>query len=286
MMQRILNNILRQDSGQLQAVLGLDPSSARIEVQCLLQQVLQVKRAYLFAHPEHILNDDEEAAYQVLLQRRLGGEPIAYILEKREFFGMNLTVNSATLIPRPDTELLVELALQRMDSGDMQILDLGTGSGAIALALARQHPAAKIWACDASGAALAVAQHNARLLNIGNVNFMQSNWFADMPNLKFDLIVSNPPYIAENDTHLSQGDVRFEPLSALASGADGLDDIRRIISHAAAYLEKNGWLILEHGYDQAVQVRALLQEKGFAEVFSAQDISGIERCTGGKLLCA
>jgi release factor glutamine methyltransferase len=280
-MQTTLQTILSQDQTKLESTLGLDSSSARIEVQCLLQHILNVTRAYLFAHPERILSNAEAELYRALLQRRLTGEPVAYILGEREFFGLNFSVTPATLIPRPDTELLVELVLERSGSA-FRILDMGTGSGAIALTIAHQRPSSKVWACDASTAALAVAQENAQRLNINNVNFIESDWFSAFAEQLFDLIVSNPPYIAAADYHLSQGDVRFEPLTALASGADGLDDIRRIIAQASTYLNNNGWLLLEHGYDQAERVRELLQESGFAEVFSAKDLSGIERCSGGQ----
>jgi release factor glutamine methyltransferase len=272
-----------RDQAQLAAVLQLDAGTARLEVQILLQRVLGVKRAYLIAHPERVLSEAEDAAYQLLLQRRLQGEPIAYILGEREFFGLSLGVTNATLIPRPDTELLVELALERMLQNGARVLDMGTGSGAIALALAHQRPDAAVWACDASPAALAVARANAQRLGLAQVHFIESNWFSALNGQGFDVIVSNPPYIAAADHHLSQGDVRFEPLSALASGSDGLDDIRRIVSQAGAHLEPNGWLLLEHGYDQATPVRELLRAAGFAGVFSAKDLAGIERCSGGQL---
>jgi release factor glutamine methyltransferase len=178
----------------------------------------------------------------------------------------------------------VELALERIDAASAQVLDMGTGSGAIALALAHQRPKVAVWACDASAAALQVAQSNAQKLQIKNIQFIESNWFSALSGQHFDVIVSNPPYIAADDIHLSQGDVRFEPLSALASGADGLDDIRHIVQHAGAHLNKDGWLLLEHGYDQAASVRELLLLAGFAKVFSARDLSGIERCSGGQLL--
>jgi release factor glutamine methyltransferase len=280
-MHRTIQSILSRDQTELEAQLGIDSSSARIEVQCLLQKVLNVSRAYLFAHPEHVLNDEAETSYQALVKRRLSGEPIAYILGEREFFGLNFIVTPATLIPRPETELLVELALER-STDTVRILDMGTGSGAIALAIAYQRPDAEVWACDASTAALSVAKENAQLLGIANVNFIKSDWFSALDQQRFDIIVSNPPYIATGDHHLTQGDVRFEPLSALAAGVDGLDDIRRIITQAGAHLCKNGWLLLEHGYDQASLVRDLLQASGLTAVFSAKDIAGIERCSGGQ----
>ncbi|TAJ80122.1 MAG: peptide chain release factor N(5)-glutamine methyltransferase [Gallionellaceae bacterium] len=296
---RSIHDVLRQDAGLLGNALALEANEARPEVQMLLQRVLGVGRAYLFAHSERVLGDAEETAYQALLQRRLAGEPIAYILGEREFFGLNLVVTPATLIPRPDTELLVELALERLPvaspppfplageglggEGIFRVLDMGTGSGAIALAIAQQHPDAEVWACDASAAALQVARGNAERHNISSVHFIESDWFSALDGRRFDIIVSNPPYIAAADHHLAQGDVRFEPLSALASGTDGLDDIRRIAAQARAHLEKNGWLLLEHGYDQAARVRELLQRNGFADVFSARDLSGIERCSGGRV---
>lgn len=278
-----IQTLLTQDSAQLAAALSLDSSTARIEVQCLLQQALHVPRSYLLAHPERCLNTAEQNEYQALLQRRLSGEPIAYILGEREFFGLSLKVTPATLIPRPDTELLVELALQRIPStGNARVLDMGTGSGAIALAIAHERKQAFVLASDASPSALAVAQENARQLRLDNVSFVQSSWFAQIAEQRFDLIVSNPPYIAVADPHLNQGDVRFEPVSALSSGADGLDDIRHIASQALAWLQPDGWLLLEHGYDQAAQVRALLQQGGYQAVFSACDLSGIERVSGGR----
>jgi len=263
-------------------MLTLTVAEARIEVQMLLQQALDVPRAWLLAHPEQMLEASQQAAYNAMLQRRLQGEPVAHILGEREFFGLRFKVTSATLIPRPDTELLVELALQRfLSQGMFRVLDLGTGTGAIALSIAHARPYAEVVAVDASEAALAVAHENAQRLAIRNVSLVQSDWFAALGTQRFDLIVSNPPYIAVGDKHLSQGDVRFEPMSALASGPDGLDDIRRIIAQAHNFLERDGWLMLEHGYDQAQQARDLLQQYGYGDVFSARDIAGIERVSGG-----
>lgn len=283
-MPHTIQHILSRDTAALAKSLELEASTARIEVQCLLQQILHVPRVYLFAHPERILNDAEFARYNMLLQRRLHGEPIAYILGEREFYGMNLKVTPATLIPRPDTELLVELALQRIPLHERcAVLDLGTGSGAVALAIAHERPQAEVIACDASAAALAVAQENARALGISNASFVRSDWFAALGTRRFMLIVSNPPYIAAGDPHLAQGDLRFEPVSALSSGADGLDDIRHIIDQSSSHLLEGGWLLLEHGYDQAAQVRGLLQQAGFGDVFSARDLAGIERASGGRI---
>ena len=281
-MSPAIQDILRNDCKRLEAALELDSGSARIEVQCLLQAVLQVNRAWLFTHPEQPLDADQLARYTALLERRLGGEPIAYLLGEREFYGLTFKVSPVTLIPRPETELLVELALQRIpEHGAYRVLDLGTGSGAIALSIAHARPDAEVVAVDASAAALEVAQFNMQQLGLGNVHLLHSDWFSALRGECFDMIVSNPPYIAAADAHLAQGDVRFEPSSALASGADGLDDIRRICAQAKAHLNANGWLLFEHGYDQAVRVRALLQQSGFAGIFSARDLSGIERVSGG-----
>lgn len=278
-----IRDILRNDAARLDSQLALGAATARIEVQSLLQSVLNVPRSYLLAHPEQVPDAAQHAAYAALLQRRLLGEPIAHILGEREFFGLNLKVTPVTLIPRPDTELLVELALQRLQQGRaVRVLDLGTGSGAIALAIAHNRAQAEVVAVDASEAALQVARENAERLGIANVSFVQSDWFTALAGQRFDLIVSNPPYIAIGDAHLGEGDVRFEPLSALVSGTDGLDDIRCIASRAAVFLENDAWLLLEHGYDQAQAVRAILQANGFVEISSAQDIAGIERVSVGK----
>lgn len=280
---------LARDKAALEAALGLEAATARIEVQMLLQHVCGVSRAFLIAHPEWVPPPEQEAAYRALLQRRLDGEPLAYLLGEREFFGLSFQVSPATLIPRPDTELLVELALQRLSepsrTGDMQptrILDLGTGSGAIALSVAHARPDLDVTAVDASIAALEVARENARRLDLRNVRLLPSDWFSALGSERYDLILSNPPYIAADDPHLAQGDLRFEPGSALASGADGLDDIRRIVALAPAHLNAGGWLMFEHGYDQAERARKLLDAGGFAEVFSARDLAGIERVSGGR----
>lgn len=280
-----LSHHLKHDTPRLQHALELDFSTARIEVQCLLQHVLQVNRAYLMTYPERELDAAEWAAYETLLNRRLQGEPMAYLLGEREFYGLMFNVTTATLIPRPDTELLVELALARIPHGQpCRVLDMGTGSGAIAVSLAYHRPAAEVTAVDASPDALVVAQGNAnRLLKNENLRCLSSNWFSALAGEPYHVIVSNPPYIRAADPHLQQGDVRHEPLTALASGADGFSDLRQIITHAPAHLHPDGWLLLEHGYDQAAEVRALLQQAGFKAVFSERDLSGIERVSGGQI---
>jgi release factor glutamine methyltransferase len=278
-----IRDILLADAARLNATLDLGATTARIEAQCLLQSALKVPRSYLLAHPEQELDAASNACYAAMLQRRLLGEPIAHILGEREFFGLNFKVTPATLIPRPETELLVELALQHLPQGRAcRVLDLGTGSGAIALSIAYSLPGAEVMAVDASAAALQVARENAQRLGIANASFLLSDWFFALEAQCFDLIVSNPPYIAAGDVHLSQGDVRFEPITALASGADGLDDIRRIAARAGDFLRQSAWLLLEHGYDQAQAVREILKENGYSEIFSAKDIAGIERVSAGK----
>lgn len=281
---RSIREVLSQDSALLRDTLALTASEARFEVQMLLQSALEVVRAYLMAHPEQTLSATQQVAYDAMLQRRLHGEPIAYILGEREFFGLNFKVTPATLIPRPDTELLVELALQRIPAhGHVRVLDLGTGSGAIAIAIAHSRPNAEVVAVDASAAALQVARENAQRLGVAKISFLQSEWFSALGGQRYDLIVSNPPYVAAGDVHLAQGDVRFEPVAALASGADGLQDIRRIVGEAGDLLENGAWLLLEHGYDQAGRVRELLRQNGFKDVLSAKDLAGIERVTGGAI---
>jgi release factor glutamine methyltransferase len=277
-----IQSLLMQDKAALESALALDFATARIEVQMLLQQALGVSRAYLIAHADDTIDGEKLAAYQALLQRRLAGEPLAYILGEREFFGLNFMVTPATLIPRPDTELLVELALQCIPQGG-RVLDLGTGSGAIGLSIAHARSDVEATAVDASLDALEVARENARRLSIGNTRFMHSDWFEALAGERFDLIVSNPPYIADGDAHLQQGDLRFEPRSALASGTDGLDDIRCIVADAKEHLNPGGWLLFEHGYDQAERVRELLAASGYTEVFSACDLAGIERVSGGRV---
>lgn len=297
-MPRTIQFFLTQGRAALESALSLDSATARTEVLMLLQHALNVTRTHLLARPEQVLDGAQAAAYRALLQRRLAGEPLAYIVGEREFYGLMFKVTAATLIPRPETELLVELALQRIppfSSGPaatlsrgrgwgekFRVLDLGAGCGALALAIAHARPDVGVVAVDASIEALAVARENARRLNIENVSLLQSDWFSAFDGQRFDLIVSNPPYIAEGDPHLAQGDLRFEPRTALASGADGLADIRRIVAQAKAHLDPGGWLLFEHGYDQAAPSRELLRQAGFGEVFSARDLAGIERASGGR----
>ena len=338
-----------------------DAKTAKLEAQLLLQHVLNVNRAWLIAHQDDALEANIHAVFEALLNRRLNGEPIAYILGYREFYGLKLKVSPDTLIPRPDTETLVDAALakidvllspfppfipsplaplpqagegnqaanlspspacgrgvgergyiaspsfprkresmlnlnQKMDSRfrrndelsgisenlqTLRILDLGTGTGAIALVIAKHRPQTLVTAVDASQTALNIAIENGQNHDITNVHFVLSDWFAALHGNKFDVIVSNPPYIETYDTHLKQGDLRFEPIFALASGIDGLDAIRAIIAQAPQHLNPHGWLMLEHGYNQAEAVAALLKQAGFSQISHAKDLAGINRVTLG-----
>lgn len=270
---------------ELRAVLAAAQRSIaeRGDAEALLLHVLHKPRSWLFAHADEELPAETIAAFDALLARRAAGEPLAYITGRRGFWTLDLEVTPATLIPRPETELLVELALQRIPADTAStIADLGTGSGAIALALASERLHAQVSAIDASAAALAVAARNAQRLGIANVEFLHGDWFAPLAGREFALIVSNPPYIASDDPHLAQGDLRFEPAAALASGHDGLDDIRCIVDGARTQLESGGWLLFEHGWDQGDAARTLLHEAGYVEVFTAQDLERRDRVSGGR----
>lgn len=264
-----------------------DSPLPRLETQMLLQQVLGVSRAWLVAHDTDPLADDAVATIRALMARREAGEPMAYILGTREFMGHDFQVSPAVLIPRPDTEVLVETALEMLQSLSMvrpRVLDLGTGSGAIAVSIALACPQVCVTATDSSPEALHVAQANARQLG-AVVQFFEGNWYQALPaaTTPFDLIVSNPPYIRSDDTHLAQGDLRFEPRGALTDDANGLQALVRIIEGAPAWLAPGGSLWLEHGWDQAADVRQLLVQRGFQRVESRRDLAGIERISGGYL---
>ncbi len=258
-----------------------DSDSPRADAEILLAHVMQRSRSYFVAWPEAQVSVSEAAAFEALLARRAAGEPVAYVLGSRGFYGLDLKVSPAVLIPRPETELLVEAALQRLPSTPCRIADLGTGSGAIALALASERKDVQVVAVDVSAQALALAQENARRLGL-MVDFRLGDWCGGLAHERFDMIVSNPPYIRADDAHLALGDVRFEPALALASGADGLDAIRAIITCAPAYLKPGGWLLFEHGYDQAEAVAGLLRAAGLAAVASLFDLQGHARVTLGQ----
>ncbi|MBT9540590.1 peptide chain release factor N(5)-glutamine methyltransferase [Thiobacillus sp.] len=263
--------------------LDLPRRDARLDARVLAAHVLGVEPAWLIAHDTDAVPKRQIDAFQTLLAQRLRGVPIAYLTGRREFYGRPFLVSDAVLIPQPDTELLVELALARIPPEQaVAVLDLGTGSGCIALTLALERPLARVTAVDRSPAALAMAQRNAELLDT-RVEFLVSDWFSAIGERRFDLIVSNPPYIAAADPHLARGDVRFEPLAALASGADGLDDLRRLIAAACAHLQPGGALLLEHGHDQATAVSSLLQQSGIASPQSWNDLAGIPRVSGGQV---
>ncbi len=257
---------------------------ARHEAELMLLQVLGRDRAWLFAHGDDLLPDEAVAAFDVLLSRRIAGEPLAYILGRRGFWTLDLQVSPATLIPRPETERLVELALERLPTDrPLRLVDLGTGTGAIALALASERPLARVVATDLSEAALRVARANGQANGIASVTFRQGSWLAPLAGERFDLIASNPPYIADGDPHLTQGDLRFEPPGALSSGADGLDAIRDIVAAAPTHLVRGGWLLLEHGWDQGAAIRELLIAAGFVDVATEPDLEQRDRVSVGRL---
>jgi release factor glutamine methyltransferase len=259
------------------AAAGADDADAEV----LLAAALDRSRAWLFAHGADALESGAADRFEAMLARREAGEPVAYITGRRGFWRFDLRVTPDTLVPRPETELLVELALERLPEGKpLRIADLGTGSGAIALALAHERPAARVVAVDASAAALEVARGNARALGIGNVEFREGDWLRPLAGDSFDLVASNPPYIALGDPHLD--DLRHEPALALTSGADGLDAIRAIVRDAPACLAAGGWLLLEHGLDQGPAVRALLASAGYADVATARDLEQRDRVTLGR----
>ena len=255
----------------------------RVDAEWLLAHALERPRAWLFAHAGDQVPAEAAQRYTALLARRAAGEPVAYLTGEQGFWTLELEVSPATLIPRPETELLVELALARIPGGSAtRIADLGTGSGAIALAIARERPRAHVIATDASEPALEVARRNAARNRIANIEFRHGDWLAPLAGERFDLIASNPPYIAEGDPHLGEGDLRFEPPAALSSGLDGLDAIRRIVRDAPLHLLPGGWLLLEHGWGQGAAVRALLAEADFSEVETARDLEGRDRTTFGR----
>jgi release factor glutamine methyltransferase len=261
------------------AMSGLVPFEATL----LLAHVMNRDRAWLAAHGDAPLTREQALAYDAMARRRVNGEPVAYLTGRREFFGLELEVTPDVLIPRPETELLVELALTWLDKeAAARVLDLGCGSGAVALAIAHERPRARIIGADASPAAVALARHNAERLAIGNAAFIESDWFHRVPREPFALIVANPPYVAEEDAHLGRGDLRFEPAAALVSGGDGLDAIRAIVAAAPGYLADGSMLALEHGFDQARTVQTLLRNAGFGEIASARDLAGIPRVTYGR----
>jgi len=266
-----------------QATRTLATTSTRLDAEVLLGACLDKPRSYLHAWPEQVVEAEQQVQFLAWLQRRAAGEPVSHLTGRREFWSLDLTVTADTLIPRPETETLVALALEKIpDTSTASIADLGTGSGAIALAIARERPHAGIIATDISVAALAVASGNAQRLGIRNVQFTRGAWCAPLPDRPFDVILSNPPYIADSDPHLQTGDVRHEPRSALAAGPLGLDDLQVIVRCARDHLANDGWLIVEHGYDQGSQVLRLFTDQGYRDSSDRIDDAGISRVTMGR----
>ena len=259
-----------------------DSPSASLDAELLLAAALGKSRSYLRTWPEREPSAEQQTAFAGMLERRRAGEPVAYILGQQGFWSLDLEVAPHTLIPRPDTELLVETALELLPAAPLRVLDLGTGTGAIALALASERGGWRVTGVDRVDEAVALAERNRQRLQLSNAEFRPSQWFSALAGERYGLIVSNPPYIAADDRHLGEGDVRFEPASALVSGVDGLDDIRQIIAQAPQHLEPGGWLLLEHGYDQAEAVRALLVGGGFVAVASRRDLGGHQRISLGQ----
>ena len=272
--------LLKQGTSQLSQT----SDSARIDTELLLCHTLEKDRSFLFTWPDHIIDKKDVEQFQSLIKQREKGVPIAYLLGYRDFWTLSLKVSDDTLIPRPETELLVETALEKIPMGTpASILDLGTGTGAIALAIASERPLAQVIAVDVSSKALAIAKQNAVDNDISNVQFLASSWFEKIPSQRFDVIVSNPPYIENNDPHLDQGDVQYEPRLALTSGNDGFDAIRTIVAHSTAYLKANGWLIFEHGYNQAKHSQVLLSQNGnFSQIKTLSDLAGHDRISLGR----
>jgi release factor glutamine methyltransferase len=255
--------------------------SASVDSKVLLAECLQKNLVYLHTWPERLLDESQVKTFKEYISRRSLGHPVAHIIGYRDFWSLRLRVSPATLIPRPETELLIELVLDLNLAAQTKVLDLGTGTGAIALALASENPYWMITGVDKSVQAINLAKDNAAIHNLERVNFVQSDWFSALTNQQFDLIVTNPPYIEDNNHFLQQGDVRFEPSSALTSGVDGLDDIRLIVSQSKQYLTHNGWLVIEHGYQQGELVTGILKDHGFKQIRSEHDLNGLPRIALG-----
>ncbi len=265
------------------AAAKLAGDAPRLEAETLLAHALGKPRAWLYAHGDDSLDEGVARQFSALVDARRQGQPVAYLVGRREFWSLELAVNADTLIPRPETELLVELVLQRLPMGrPARVLDLGTGSGAIALAIASERSNVQVTAVDAYARTLAMAEKNAAKLQLANVRCLRSDWYSALAGERYDLIASNPPYIADADPHLQQGDLRFEPPMALSSGSDGLDAIRLIVGEAPAHLNAGGWLLIEHGLEQGAAVRGLFEASGFAAIETQCDLEGRERVTLGQ----
>ncbi|HEC27787.1 MAG TPA: peptide chain release factor N(5)-glutamine methyltransferase [Gammaproteobacteria bacterium] len=266
-----------------QARTSLNSQDPAQEAEYLIEAICGISRSHQLIHPDEELSEKQCQQFDSAIKRRIAGEPLAYITGSRGFWDMDLQVTPDVLIPRPDTECLVEQALQRIPAdARWQIVDLGTGSGAIALVLARERPLCDITATDLSMAALVIAKENARLQDVKNISFAAGSWFQPIKNRLFEMIICNPPYIPVDDPHLKQSDLPAEPDHALISGGDGLDAIRKIISDSVLHLKPGAFLLLEHGYDQAIKVTELLCNEGFKEIFTEKDYGGNDRVTGGR----
>ncbi len=276
---------IKQALQQASQNLAESSPSAKIDAQVLLAHTLQCNTAHLLAWPEKKLNEEQIANYQQLIQQRQQGLPVAYLTGLREFWSLNFSVNNSTLIPRPETETLIEFILEKFSGREsIKLLDMGTGTGAIAITIATEKPGWNIFASELSADALKLARHNSNSHQTNNISFVQSNWFTNIKHSDFDIIVSNPPYIANDDPHLLAGDVRFEPQSALSAGATGMDDIEHLCRHAKKHLKNNAWLIIEHGYNQKQLVANCFAKNGFTQIEQKQDLSGHIRMTAGKKL--
>jgi release factor glutamine methyltransferase len=274
-----IRNVLSRDSSRLSQALTLQAAESRLEIRVLLEHALNVDQAWLLTHDDQELEAESGLRYESLLSRRLRGEPIAYILGEREFYGRSFKVGPSVLIPRPETELLVDLAKALLPPGEPRdVLDLGTGSGCIAITLALERPACKVKGLERSRPSLDLARENAFFLK-ADVEWRHGNWLSGLEGLSFDVIVSNPPYIAEQDVHLESGDVRFEPRNALASGPIGLNDLAVIIELSPSFLKPGGWLLLEHGWDQGQAVGELMKKRGFQQIQGYKDHSGLDRAS-------
>jgi release factor glutamine methyltransferase len=274
---------IKQALQQASQNLAESSPTARLDAEVLLTHTLQCNTAHLLAWPEKVLDEEQIANYQQLIQQRQKGLPVAHLTGLREFWSLNFSVNNSTLIPRPETETLIEFILEKFSGREsIKLLDMGTGTGAIAITIATEKPGWNIFASELSADALKLAMHNSNCHKTSNISFVQSNWFTKIKHSDFDIIVSNPPYIANDDPHLLAGDVRFEPISALSSGAVGMDDIEHLCRHAKKHLKKNAWLIIEHGYNQMQPVAACFAKNGFTQIEQKQDLSGHIRMTAGK----
>jgi release factor glutamine methyltransferase len=275
-----IDDALREAAGRLSA-----SPTPRLDAEVLMAHLCERSRTWLYTWGDRALTDDQTARFDALIERRREGWPVAYLTGSREFWGLDIQTSPATLIPRPDTERLVEVALESATTASGELLDLGTGTGAVALAFASERPGWQVTGVDLAAEAVSLAQSNATKLAITNVNFLLSDWFSALSGRCFDIIVANPPYIADDDPHLTRDDVRFEPRSALVADAAGLSELAWLARHSTAYLKPEGWLWMEHGHTQAEAVRDTLRGCGFPGVVSRQDLAGHERITGGQGPC-